>query len=140
MALLRPNDYAPMSEINVTPMVDVMLVLLVIFMVTAPFLLQAVPVNLPKTAPVAKLIPVKKVELIIDADGNVYVDQDQVAGENLETRLADLLKADPELAVQLKADYRVAYGRIAEVMAAVNRAGIVRMSFVTASAQPDAQR
>ena len=140
MALLRPNDYAPMSEINVTPMVDVMLVLLVIFMVTAPFLLQAVPVNLPKTAPVAKLIPVKKVELIIDADGNVYVDQDQVAGENLETRLADLLKADPELAVQLKADYRVAYGRIAEVMAAVNRAGIVRMSFVTASTQPDAQR
>ena len=140
MALLRPNDYAPMSEINVTPMVDVMLVLLVIFMVTAPFLLQAVPVNLPKTAPVAKLVPVKKVELIIDADGNVYVDQDQVAGENLETRLADLLKADPELAVQLKADYRVAYGRIAEVMAAVNRAGIVRMSFVTASAQPDAQR
>lgn len=140
MALIKPNDYAPMSEINVTPMVDVMLVLLVIFMVTAPFLLQAVPVSLPKTAPVAKLIPVKKVELIIDADGNVYVDQDQVAGDSLETRLAELLKADPELAVQLKADYRVAYGRIAEVMAAVNRAGIVRMSFVTASNQPDAQR
>ncbi|MCA1925153.1 MAG: biopolymer transporter ExbD [Thiobacillus sp.] len=140
MALLRPNDYAPMSEINVTPMVDVMLVLLVIFMVTAPFLLQAVPVSLPKTAPVAKLIPVNKVELIIDADGNVYVDQEQVAGENLETQLQARLKADPELAVQLKADYRVAYGRIAEVMAAVNRAGIARMSFVTASTQPDAAR
>ena len=140
MALLRPNDYAPMSEINVTPMVDVMLGLLVIFMVTAPFLLQAVPVSLPKTAPVAKLIPVNKVELIIDADGNVYVDQDQIAGENLETQLQARLKADPELAVQLKADYRVAYGRIAEVMAAVNRAGIVRMSFVTASTQPDAAR
>ena len=140
MALLRPNDYAPMSEINVTPMMDVMLVLLVIFMVTAPFLLQAVPVSLPKTAPVAKLIPVNKVELIIDADGNVYVDQDQIAGENLETQLQARLKADPELAVQLKADYRVAYGRIAEVMAAVNRAGIVRMSFVTASTQPDAAR
>ena len=140
MALLRPNDYVPMSEINVTPMVDVMLVLLVIFMVTAPFLLQAVPVSLPKTAPVAKLIPVNKLELIIDADGNVYVDQDQVAGDNLETQLQARLKADPELAVQLKADYRVAYGRIAEVMAAVNRAGIVRMSFVTASTQPDAAR
>ena len=129
-----------MSQINVTPLVDVMLVLLVIFMVTAPFLLQAVPVSLPKTAPVAKLIPVNKVELIIDADGNVYVDQDQIAGENLETQLQARLKADPELAVQLKADYRVAYGRIAEVMAAVNRAGIVRMSFVTASTQPDAAR
>lgn len=140
MALLRQSDYAPMSEINVTPMVDVMLVLLVIFMVTAPFLLQAVPVSLPKTAPVAKLQPVKKVELIVDADGNVYVDQDQVAGESLETQLQTLLKADPELAVQLKADYRVAYGRIAEVMAAVNRAGVARMSFVTASTQPDAAR
>ncbi len=140
MALLRPNDYAPMSEINVTPMVDVMLVLLVIFMVTAPFLLQAVPVNLPKTAPVAKLLPVKKVELIIDASGNVYVDQEQVAGTDLETRLRTLLAADPQTNVQLKADYRVAYGRIAEVMAAVNRAGIARMSFVTASNQPDGQR
>lgn len=140
MALLRQSDYAPMSEINVTPMVDVMLVLLVIFMVTAPFLLQAVPVSLPKTAPVAKLQPVKKVELIVDADGNVYVDQDLVAGESLETQLQTLLKADPELAVQLKADYRVAYGRIAEVMAAVNRAGVARMSFVTASTQPDAAR
>ncbi|KAB2318092.1 biopolymer transporter ExbD [Betaproteobacteria bacterium SCN1] len=140
MALLRQTNYAPMSEINVTPMVDVMLVLLVIFMVTAPFLLQAVPVNLPRTAPVAALQPMKKVELIVDADGNVYVDQDQVAGESLETHLQGLLKADPELAVQLKADYRVAYGRIAEVMAAVNRAGVARMSFVTASTQPDAAR
>ena len=140
MALLRSNDYAPMSEINVTPFVDVMLVMLVIFMVTAPFLLQAVPVNLPKTAPVAKLVPLKKVVLVIDAEGRVYVDQDQIAGENLEARLAERLKADPELAVQLKADYRVTYGRIAEVMAAVNRAGIVRMSFVTAATQPDAIR
>ena len=138
MALLPQNDYAPMSEINVTPLVDVMLVLLVIFMVTAPFLLQAVPVNLPKTAPVAKLLPVKKLELIIDAQGQVYVDQEAVAGDDLETRLKTLLEAEPELAVQLKADYRVPYGRIAEVMAAVTRAGIVRMSFVTASDRVDA--
>ena len=127
----------PMSEINVTPLVDVMLVLLVIFMVTAPFLLQAVPVNLPKTAPVAKLIPVKKVELIIDAQGQVYVDQEQVAGDDLEARLKTLIEAEPELSVQLKADYRVAYGRIAEVMAAVSRAGITRLSFVTSSDRLD---
>ena len=140
MSLLPQSDYSPMSEINVTPLVDVMLVLLVIFMVTAPFLLQAVPVNLPKTAPVAKLIPVKKVELIIDAQGNVYVDQDQVAGGDLEGRLSTLLKADPEMSVQLKADYRVDYGHIAHVMAAVNRAGITRLSFVTASDRPDGPR
>ena len=137
MALLPQSDYKPMSEINVTPLVDVMLVLLVIFMVTAPFLLQAVPVSLPKTAPVAKLIPVKKVELIIDAEGQVYVDQEMVAGADLEDRLKTLLVADPELTVQLKADYRVAYGRIAEVMAAVSRAGIVRLSFVTSSDRLD---
>jgi biopolymer transport protein TolR len=137
MALLPQTDYSPMSEINVTPLVDVMLVLLVIFMVTAPFLLQAVPVNLPKTAPVAKLIPVKKVELIIDAEGQVYVDQEQVAGADLEDRLKALMVADPEMTVQLKADYRVAYGRIAEVMAAVSRAGIVRLSFVTSSDRLD---
>jgi biopolymer transport protein ExbD len=137
MALLPQSDYVPMSEINVTPLVDVMLVLLVIFMVTAPFLLQAVPVNLPKTAPVAKLLPVKKVELIIDAEGQVYVDQNQVAGGDLEERLKALLAADPELSVQLKADYRVVYGRIAEVMAAVSRAGIVRLSFVTSSDRLD---
>jgi biopolymer transport protein ExbD len=137
MALLPQSDYKPMSEINVTPLVDVMLVLLVIFMVTAPFLLQAVPVNLPKTAPVAKLIPVKKIELIIDAEGQVYVDQQMVAGADLEDRLKALLVADPEMTVQLKADYRVAYGRIAEVMAAVSRAGIVRLSFVTSSDRLD---
>jgi biopolymer transport protein ExbD len=137
MALLPQSDYTPMSEINVTPLVDVMLVLLVIFMVTAPFLLQAVPVSLPKTAPVMKLLPLKKVELIIDAEGNVYVDQEQVAGDDLETRLKTLLAADPEMSVQLKADYRVAYGRIAEVMAAVSRAGITRLSFVTSADRPD---
>jgi biopolymer transport protein TolR len=137
MALLPQSDYKPMSEINVTPLVDVMLVLLVIFMVTAPFLLQAVPVSLPKTAPVAKLIPVKKIELIIDAEGQVYVDQEMVAGADLEDRLKSLLAADPEITVQLKADYRVAYGRIAEVMAAVSRAGIVRLSFVTSSDRLD---
>ena len=137
MALLPQSDYTPMSEINVTPLVDVMLVLLVIFMVTAPFLLQAVPVNLPKTAPVAKLVPVKKLELIIDAEGNVYVDQNQVAGDDLEARLKTQLAADPELSVQLKADYRVAYGRIAEVMAAVSRAGIAKLSFVTSSDRLD---
>jgi len=138
MALLPQSDYSPMSEINVTPLVDVMLVLLVIFMVTAPFLLQAVPVNLPKTAPVAKLEPVKKIELIIAADGQVYVDQEEVAGDDLETRLLALIQANPDASVQIKADYRVVYGRIAEVMAAVSRAGITRLSFVTSADRANA--
>ena len=140
MSLLPQSDYTPMSEINVTPLVDVMLVLLVIFMVTAPFLLQAVPVNLPKTAPVAKLAPLKSVELIIDAQGQVYVDQSQVAGNDLEDKLKALLQNKQDINVQIKADYRVPYGRIAEVMAAVSRAGIARLSFVTSAKSVDAQR
>ncbi len=143
MSLLPQSDYTPMSEINVTPLVDVMLVLLVIFMVTAPFLLQAVPVSLPKTAAVAKLDPIKPVELIIDAKGQVYVDQRQVAGLDLENKLSDMVQKravqnKPELRVQIKADYRVPYGRIAEIMAAVSRAGIAKLSFVTSAEGLDA--
>ena len=70
-------------------------------------------------------------------DGLLDVDQELVAGTDLETRLKTLLVADPEMAVQLKADYRVAYGHIAQVMAAVSRAGIVRLSFVTSSDRLD---
>ncbi len=139
MSLLPKSELTPMSEINVTPLVDVMLVLLVIFMVTAPFLLQAVPVNLPKTAPVAKLELLKPLELIIDAEGQVYVDQTQVAGNDLETRLKEQLAKKPDLTVQIKADYRVPYGRIAQIMAAVSRAGIARLSFVTSAESLDAK-
>ena len=136
--ILETRQRRFMAEINIIPLVDVVLVLLVIFMVTAPFLLQAVPVNLPKTAPVAKLEPVKKIELIIAADGQVYVDQEQVAGDDLETRLMALIQANPDTSVQIKADYRVVYGRIAEVMAAVSRAGITRLSFVTSADRANA--
>jgi biopolymer transport protein ExbD len=138
MSLLPDSELQPMSEINVTPLVDVMLVLLVIFMVTAPFLMQGVPVSLPKTAPVARLEALKPLELIIDAEGNVYVDQAQVAGADLEARLSELVAKKPDLPVQVKADYRVPYGRIAEVMAAVSRAGVARLSFVTSAETLDA--
>ena len=126
------SEYTTMSEINVTPLVDVMLVLLVIFMVTAPFLMQSMNVNLPKTAPVAKLPEVKAVELTIDAGGRVFVDRGEVVGVDLEAKLKSLVAAGKTVNVQLRADETVPYGRIAEVMAAVNRAGVAKLSFVTA--------
>jgi biopolymer transport protein ExbD len=132
MAFNTQSEYAAMSEINVTPLVDVMLVLLVIFMVTAPFLMQAMNVNLPKTAPTAKLPEMQAIDLTIDAQGKVFVDRGEVAGSDLETRLKALLEEGKQLSVRLRADETVQYGRIAQVMAAVHRAGIVKISFVTA--------
>jgi biopolymer transport protein ExbD len=135
MPLLLENkqaEYSAMSEINVTPLVDVMLVLLVVFMVTAPFMMQAMNVNLPKTAPVAKLPDVQAVEITIDASGNVYVDRGEVVGVDLEAKLKSLVEQGKTVNVQLRADETVQYGRIAQVMAAVNRAGVAKLSFVTA--------
>jgi biopolymer transport protein ExbD len=131
MALNMQSEYTVMSEINVTPLVDVMLVLLVIFMVTAPFLMQSVQVNLPKTAAVAKLPNVKALDLMINAAGEVFVDQAKVAGQDLESQLKDYAAKHENVSIRLKADERVPYGRIAQVMAAVNRAGIAKLTFVT---------
>lgn len=128
------TDFQTMSEINVTPLVDVMLVLLTIFMVTAPFLLQSVKVNLPKTAPVAAVKPAQAVVVSVQPDGKAFLGKQSLELPALEARLkADLAKA-PELTVQLRADAGVPYGRITEVMAAVSRAGVAKLTFITAHA------
>lgn len=131
MAFNIQSEYTAMSEINVTPLVDVMLVLLVIFMVTAPFLMQSVQVNLPKTAPLAKLPEVKALDLLISAKGEVFVDNAKVAGQDLERQFKHYAATHENVRVRLKADESVPYGRIAQVMAAVNRAGIAKLTFVT---------
>jgi biopolymer transport protein TolR len=123
-----------MSEINVTPLVDVMLVLLTIFMVTAPFILQSVKVKLPETAPVAALKPAPATVITVEADGRVSLGKDPVDLSTLEARLKGDLEKSSELVVQLRADTGVPYGRITEVMAAASRAGVVKLTFVTASA------
>lgn len=121
----------PMSEINVTPLVDVMLVLLIVFIVTAPLLMQAIPVDLPKTAQVAPLKKVRAVQLTVDAQGSVHLDQRAIHFDALESELKALRADGQELSVQLHADESVRYGRVAQVMAAVNRAGITKLGFVT---------
>ena len=133
----HPSDeggFTPMSEINVTPLVDVMLVLLTIFMVTAPFLLQSVKVKLPQTAPVATLKSEPALVVTVQLDGKTSLGKEPVDLTTLEARLKGAYDKSPELSVQLRADTGVPYGRITEVMAAVSRAGIAKLTFITAGA------
>ncbi len=135
MAFNANSSQQAMSEINVTPLVDVMLVLLVIFIVTAPLLMQAVPVNLPKAGAAAPLQKTRSVQVSIDAKGLVYLDQRPIHAESLEPELKRL-KAESDLSVQLHADEAVPYGRVAQVMAIASRAGVSKMAFVTVPGNP----
>ncbi len=120
-----------MSEINVTPMVDVMLVLLIIFMVTAPLIQQGVKVNLPE----AKAAPVeaqeKKLVLSIDAARRVYIGETEVELEQLEEKLRTNAKAQADKELYLHADRDIPYGVVVEVMAAAQRAGIPSVGMIT---------
>ncbi len=127
------TDFQTMSEINVTPLVDVMLVLLTIFMVTAPFILQSVKVRLPETSAVATLTPAPALVVSVQPDGTAFLGRDSIELPALEARLKSELEKSAELTVQLRADAGVPYGRITEVMAAVSRAGVAKLSFVTAA-------
>ena len=121
-----------MSEINVTPLVDVMLVLLVVFLVTAPLLTQTVGVNLPKTAAVAPNTEPKTVDIGIDRAGAITLDRLPIGDPaQLEESLRAAVVADPETHFHLQADEAVNYGQVARVMAAAQRAGVTKLAFVT---------
>ena len=124
-----------MSEINDTPLVDVMLVLVVVFLVTAPLLTNAVRVNLPKTAATSPPEEHKALSLSIDARGKVFLDHSEVALQNLEGQLrglkAGLGGSGRELGINLNADQGVNYGVVAKVMASVDRAGVNQLSVLT---------
>jgi biopolymer transport protein TolR len=125
---------APMAEINVTPLVDVMLVLLIIFMVTAPLLTAGVPVNLPDSRAKALDQDQKPVEVSIDENGRIFVDKDQVSDDALPDRLqqiADQSSAAKPPQIFLRADRSLDYGRVMVVMGELNRAGLNRVALVT---------
>ncbi|MEQ1622438.1 MAG: biopolymer transporter ExbD [Methylococcales bacterium] len=123
-----------MSEINVTPLVDVMLVLLVVFIVTAPLLTQAVHVNLPKTAETAPPEEKEAIYISVDNTGKVFIDKAEIALESFEKELVARKNADPEIALNLNADDGVKYGTVAKVMASIERSGITKLSVLTAPA------
>ncbi|WP_024299603.1 ExbD/TolR family protein [Methylomicrobium lacus] len=128
----QSDDQDAVSEINVTPLVDVMLVLVIILLVTAPLLTQSVKVNLPKTAQTTADVKDQPLQLGIDAQGAITLNKKPLADNAaLEAALKTELARDPEIAVHLYADQAVNYGKVAEIMAAVQHAGIAKMGFVT---------
>ena len=120
-----------LSEINITPLVDVMLVLLVAFIVTAPAMSNAVKVNLPKTAATAPPTDIKAVTISLDAQGLVYLNRDLIAQDAVESQLRALKAENAEVTLNLQADDTVPYGAVAKVMASIERSGISRLSVLT---------
>ena len=124
-----------MAEINVTPLVDVMLVLLIIFMVTAPLMTAGVPVNLPDSRAKALEQDKKPVEIAIDADGKTYIGEDEVSSDALPARLNQIAASQsadgkpPQ--VFLRAEKTLDYGRVMAVMGELNRAGLNRVALVS---------
>ena len=126
------DDDDAVSEINVTPLVDVMLVLVIILLVTAPLVTQSVNVALPKTASTTPDIQKQPLQLGIDAKGVITLNKIAIETlEALDLRLRDELAQNPEVAIHVWADEAVNYGKVAEMMATVQHAGISKMAFVT---------
>jgi biopolymer transport protein TolR len=142
-APVRPSEsgeeaqYRPLAEINVTPMVDVMLVLLVIFMITAPLFTVSVPVDLPKTTAAKVSEPQKPLVVSINRDDAVFIGDDPVPPADLPNRLAMLAAADPERIVFVRGDRTIPYGRLMDVLGLVNTAGFTKVSLIAeAAAKP----
>ena len=127
-----------MSQINVTPLVDVMLVLLVIFMVTTPILQQGVGVELPRVEADSMAGQEDQLVVAVSREGEVYLNAAELEIEALQTTLAAAVRNRPDQTVYLRADRNVMYGRVVEVMAAVRRAGVVRLGMVTEALAADA--
>ncbi len=128
--LERTEGSRPISDINVTPLVDVMLVLVVIFIVTAPLLASSIRLDLPRSEASQPGDAPRFVTVALDAGGRTYFNDQPVTAEELAQRLAQAARAGADTEVQLRADQAVPYGRIVEVMGAAQKAGLSRIGFV----------
>ena len=127
-----------MSDINVTPLVDVMLVLVVILMITAPLLASSIKLDLPRTDAAKAGDAPKFVTLVVDKSGQAFLDDKPLGIEALATALTQIAKTNPDSEVQLRADAAVPYGRIVEVMGTAQQAGLNRIGFVADPARQSA--
>lgn len=126
----------PMSDINMVPLIDVMLVLLVIFIVTAPLLTQAVKLDLPKASAQVNDLRPEKIDLAVDAGGTLYWNGEAVARPELQQRLATAGSAAVQPELQLRADQAVAYRYVAQTLADASKAGLSRIGFVSEPETP----
>lgn len=130
------DDYATRAEINVTPLVDVMLVLLVVFMITAPLLAAGIPVKLPKSGSLTPENPRGPIIVTIARDGASFLGAEQLAPRDLAVRVREQQGDQSDRPVYVRGDREVAYGRMVEVMAQLNAAGVSRISLVAQSEPP----
>tara|TARA_Y100000768_G_C23928201_1_gene658667 strand:+ start:274 stop:648 length:375 start_codon:yes stop_codon:yes gene_type:complete len=120
-----------MSEINVTPFVDVMLVLLIVFMVTAPLLTVGIPVDLPKVKATALTDKKDPIEITVNLEGEVYIGESLVEIENLIPRINAITEQNTEARIYIRGDRVVAYGRVMEIMSIINSAGYIKVALIT---------
>ncbi|MEX0814893.1 MAG: protein TolR [Dongiaceae bacterium] len=126
----RLSRYQPMSEINVTPMVDVMLVLLIVFMVTAPLLTAGIPVDLPQTRAEVLHEPEEPLVITIDATGRIFLQETDIELDSLVPRLAAITQNRADSRIYVRGDRTIAYGRVMEVMGAITSAGFTHVALV----------
>lgn len=126
----RRASYRPLSEINVTPFVDVMLVLLIVFMITAPLLTVGVPVDLPKTKAKSIAESAEPLVITVNAEGAVFIQDTEVEIENLVPRLRAITENKADTRIYLRGDKDINYGRVMEIMGTVNVAGFTRVALI----------
>ena len=127
---LQGKRYKQISEINVTPFVDVMLVLLIVFMVTAPLLTVGIPVDLPKVKANALTDQKDPIEITLKLDGTLYLGESEVEVDNLIPRLNAITDQNREARIYVRGDRVVAYGRVMEIMSIINSAGYIKVALV----------
>ena len=134
--LERPTGHKPMSEINVTPLVDVMLVLLVIFILTAPLMTSAIRLDLPQSEGAQPGAAPQTVVLVVDAQGRWFLNDQSIAENALREQLAQVARRNPLTELELRADASVPYGRVVEAMGLAQKAGLSRIGFVAEVVSP----
>jgi biopolymer transport protein TolR len=136
----RRQRYKPMSEINVTPMVDVMLVLLVIFMVAAPLLTVGVPVDLPQSQAPAITEQKEPLVITVNAEGKLFLQNGTLEDDELVPRLQAITKNNPQADIYVRGDRAINYGRVMEVMGMVSAAGFTKVSLITEQTRDKVKR
>jgi biopolymer transport protein TolR len=128
--LERDKGSAPMSEINMTPLIDVMLVLVVIFIITAPLLASSIKLDLPRAEGAKPNDSPKFVMVVLDKTGQAFLDDKPISAAEMTLRFNQIASQNPETELQLRADDAVPYGRVVELMGAAQKAGLNRLGFV----------